>query len=279
MDLDPIGDGDRPNPARMYDYMLGGGYHFAVDRAQVERMLARSPGTAEVVRANRGFQRRAVRRCAERGIVQFLELGSGIPSIGSVHEVARRVRPHARVAYVDHDAVAVAHADEVMAGDALLSATLADVADPSAVLGAPGVAGLLDLDRPLAVLACAVLHFLPDGLRAVVEGYRRVLAPGSVLMISHAHREDDGTDTERLDAVQQTYGDTPTRLVLRSRAEIVALFDGVDLVPPGVVDVRDWPRPRVDGSGIACAEPGGILAGVGVVPGDEGRPFADHAGR
>ena len=176
----PAVDPEVPNAARMYDYYLGGSHNFAADRAAAEKVKAAIPYAVDVARANRFFLQRAVRFCVEEGLDQFLDLGSGIPTVGNVHEAARALNPAARVAYVDNEPVTVASAAALLEGDPLATITAADIRDPDSVFAAPGVCDLLDLTRPVALLTVAVLPFVPDedDPVALAEHYRSRLAPG-----------------------------------------------------------------------------------------------------
>jgi SAM-dependent methyltransferase len=238
-------DFDRANAARMYDYFLGGGHNFAVDREQAVKAAAAHPGIVRTLVENRRFLGRAVRWCVEQGIDQFLDLGSGVPTVGNVHQIAHETDPAIRVAYVDFEPVAIAHATEIVAALDTVTATRADLRDPDAVLGAPGVSELLDLDRPVALLLVAVLHFVPGDLSELLARYRAVLAPGSVLVISHSSDDhDDAELADRMRSAAAAYDDSATPGTLRTRAELRALVDGLalDVVEPGLVDVINWPE-------------------------------------
>jgi Protein of unknown function (DUF574). len=250
-------DVDTPNAARMYDYHLGGSYNFVVDRAAAERTRAVMPWVAEAIRANRAFLGRAVRFCQQQGIDQFLDLGSGIPTVGNVHEMARVADPAARVAYVDNEAVAAACGTAMLVDDPLATMSQADLRDPEAVLSAPGVWDLLDFTRPVALLTVAVLHFVPDAAdpTSILAHYRGRLVPGSVHVLSHATADND---PEVAAAGAATYLDTSNPVTVRTRDEVAALLDGLELVEPGLVDATDW-RPD-DG---AVAGHAGYYAAVG----------------
>lgn len=240
---------DRPSPARMYDYFLGGFHNFAVDREAAEVARQAYPHIALGMRANRSFLRRAVRYLVEAGIDQFLDLGSGIPTVGNVHEIAQRVNPEARVAYVDSEPIAVAHSSTILKGNPRATAVLGDVREPEAVLTNPDVRALLDLDRPLAVLMVAVLHFVPDSddPAGVVAAYRDAMPSGSYLAISHGSA--DGLPAEAstgVGGVTAVYQNTTNPVTLRSQEEIAALFAGLDLVEPGVTHVLRWHPDRDD---------------------------------
>ncbi|WNV89832.1 SAM-dependent methyltransferase [Umezawaea sp. Da 62-37] len=241
-------DLSRPSVARMYDYFLGGSHNFAVDRDAAKVIEKIYPGMAGAARANRSFLRRAVRYLCGQGIDQFLDLGSGIPTVGNVHEIAQNIIPTARVAYVDVEPVAVAHSVALLAGNDRAIAVQADLRDPDAVLNSPAVNNLLDFSRPVGVLLAAALHFVPDtdNPHTAVARYRDALAPGSHLAISHGSLEgipqDSVTNGERVQAIYQR---TDAQLVLRTKGDITRFFDGFDIVTPGVVLLPEW-RPDSD---------------------------------
>ncbi|MDR7304294.1 SAM-dependent methyltransferase [Haloactinomyces albus] len=263
---EPDVDLTRPNAARMYDYYLGGDAHFAADREAADRALARFPHAAGSARANRAFLDRAVRACLQKGIRQFLDLGSGVPTVGNVHEIAHHHDPEARVAYVDNEPVAVAHGDRLMAENPLVTVTLADLRNPREVLAAPGVAGLLDFRQPVAVLMVAVLHFVSDEAdpTGIVATYREALPAGSALVLSHI---SDDQPTEELAAphraVAEVYRTSSTPAHLRDYPAIAALFTGFEVLAPGVVDARHW---RPDEPRALEQDPCGFYAGVGWLP-------------
>jgi SAM-dependent methyltransferase len=235
-------DPDRPNAARMYDYFLGGSHNFAADRDAAEQAARAMPELPLIMRTGRAFLRRAVRYLLAAGIDQFLDLGAGIPTVGAVHEIAQEANPAARVVYVDLDVVVIAHARAILAGNPGATAIHADLRDPDRILGDPRLRGLLDLDRPLAVLMVAVLHFVPDADEpaGVVARYRAALAPGSYFVLGHAARDDapPGQETAR-----QVYDRTGTSVTPRSRAQVAGLLAGLDLVEPGLVHTPLW-RPE-----------------------------------
>lgn len=266
---DPIGsppvpedgiDFDRANAARIYDYLLGGAHNFAVDRELAEQIRAANPDLPRQARANRAFLRRVVQWCTAQGIDQFLDLGSGVPTVGNVHEIAQRENPGARVAYVDFEPVAAQHSREITADLPAVSVTQADLRFPHEVLGAPTVSDLLDLSRPVAVLAVAVLHFVQDDVPAILAAYRDALAPGSVLAVNHVSADQDDPElAARLRAAAEQYRTSATPGTVRTRAEITAFLDGFEIVPPGLVDLVRWPAPTDD-------EPIGVYAAVGRLP-------------
>ena len=233
---------DKPSAARMYDYYLGGSHNFELDRKLAEEAIAMWPDLPLIMAANRAFLRRAVNYVVTQGIDQFLDIGSGIPTVGNVHEVAQAARPSARVVYVDVDPVAVAHSQAILQDTPGVAAIQGDVRRPEQILGHPEVRRLLDLDRPLAVLLVALLHFIPDDAEAsnAVRALREALPPGSYLAISHASYE--GMPAESREH-EQLYSRTPTPMRMRSRATIERLFDGFELVEPGLVYIPLW-RPE-----------------------------------
>jgi len=250
-------DPELPNAARMYDYYLGGSHNFAADRAAAERVKAAIPYAVDIARANRFFLHRAVRFCIEEGLDQFLDLGSGIPTVGNVHEIARHLGSQARVAYVDNEPVTVASATALLADDPLATITMADVRDPDAVFAAPGVRDLLDLTRPVALLTVAVLPFLPDedDPAGLAQRYRSRLGPGSIHVLSHGTSDHDPADLRSLTTVYRT---TANPVTLRTRDEVAAMLRGTELVEPGLVDATEW-RPE-DTIG---EQHRGLWAGVG----------------
>ncbi|WP_067715303.1 SAM-dependent methyltransferase [Nocardia yamanashiensis] len=232
-------DLDRPSASRVYDYFVGGMHNFEIDR-QLARMIEQfTPNVAETMRANRDLLRRCVRYLTDAGIDQFLDLGSGIPTVGNVHEVAQARNPEAKVVYVDIDPVAVAHSQAILADNPLAQVVHADVADPAAILADPAVTKLIDFSRPVAVLLLGVLHFVPDdadpagAVARLLEG----CAYGSYVAITHATA--DGQPPEVLEA-QKLSGRTSTEIVLRSRAEIATYFLDWTLVDPGLVHLPLW---------------------------------------
>jgi hypothetical protein len=261
-------DVSHPNVARMYDYFLGGGANFAADRAAADAAEAAWPYIRQGARIQRAFLGRAVRFLAQRGVDQFLDLGSGIPTVGNVHEIALRHNPGARVAYVDYETVAV-HAARGMLGDEpRVSVTQADIRDPDAVLSAPTVADLLDFSRPVAVLAVGILHFLPDAddPAGVLGAYRDACVPGSNLAISHASQVS--LSDEQVARFLAAYARSTTPALWRTVAEIRPFLDGYRLVEPGLVLLPLW-RPESPISDTHAAE-SNIYGAVGTIAGIAG---------
>ncbi|MFI8100692.1 SAM-dependent methyltransferase [Streptomyces sp. NPDC086023] len=231
-----------PSVSRIYDYYLGGSHNFEVDRQTARRAMEFMPGLPKIMQANRAFMRRAVRHAVSEGITQFLDIGSGIPTFGNVHEVAQGASPEARVVYVDHDPVAVAHSQAVLGGDARTDIVAADLRKPHEILGSPQTTALLDFDRPVALLLVAVLHFLEDADEpyAAVAQLRDALAPGSLLILTHASHEGIPASPDAADGAVRVYRDARNPLVMRTREEVAGFFDGFTLVDPGLVAMPSW---------------------------------------
>ncbi|MFF9065564.1 SAM-dependent methyltransferase [Streptomyces sp. NPDC014891] len=231
-----------PSVSRMYDFYLGGSHNFEVDREAARKAMEFMPGLPKVMQANRAFMRRAVRHAVDNDVTQFLDIGSGIPTFGNVHEVARAADPAARVVYVDHDPVAVAHSRAVLAGDEGAAVVAADLRKPADILRSPEVSRLLDLERPVALLLVAVLHFLEEEDRpheAVTE-LLDALAPGSLLVITHASYEGIPLSEEQAGGTVGVYRNIRSPLVMRSGAEITRFFAGTELIEPGLVPMPLW---------------------------------------
>ncbi|WP_037852371.1 SAM-dependent methyltransferase [Streptomyces sp. NRRL S-340] len=239
-------DPGKASVARMYDAMLGGEHNFAIDREAVAAFTAIDPQVRTLARANRAFLGRAVRFLVDAGVRQFIDLGSGIPTQGNVHEVAQAAAPGARVVYVDNDPVAVAHSEALLADDPDAAIVAADIRRPEEIVGAPEVRKLIDFEQPVAVLMITILHFVTaeEDPAGIVAAFRDALPAGSWLALTHA-TDEDRPDTAA--AVGQLYRDRATSPVTaRSHDAIAALFDGFDLVEPGLVHVPLWRPDRED---------------------------------
>jgi hypothetical protein len=249
-----------PSVARVYDYYLGGSHNFDADRTFAQQVLAALPDMPRVAQENRAFLRRAVRHLCAAGIDQFLDLGSGIPTVGNVHEVARAADPAARVVYVDHDPVAVTHSRRLLGADDHVGVVAGDLRRPDAVLGDPAVRDRLDLSRPVAVLMVSVLHFVADEHRPAefIARYLDEVVAGSHLVISHA--STDGTAAAAVAQGVYNQQRSPNPMRMRSRDEVVDLFGGLDLLEPGIVRIPQW-RPD---------DPDDVPADVEVYPGFAG---------
>jgi hypothetical protein len=249
-----------PHPARVYDYWLGGKDNFAADREVAQKTLVVAPETASSVRSNRAFLRRAVRLAAQAGIQQFLDIGSGLPTMENTHEVARGAVADARVVYVDNDPMVSVHGRALLARDGSTTVVQADVRDPDSILQHGDVRRLIDFDRPVALLLLGIIHFVPDGddPYRIVERLREAITPGSYLIFTHLTGDADPVKAEEaMDVWRQSPGTPPT---LRNRTQAERFFDGFDILEPGIVPPDKW-RPEPD---TEDPERFWLWAGVGV---------------
>ncbi|MGH3818448.1 MAG: SAM-dependent methyltransferase [Pseudonocardiaceae bacterium] len=255
-----------PNAARVYDYWLNGAHNFAADRVMGDKIEQVMPGIRDAVRINRSFLRRAVLFMVDSGIRQFLDIGSGMPTVGNVHEIVQQANPECRVVYVDKDPVAVAHSELLLEGNDRATVIRANLRDVEDISNHPQARRLLDFDQPIGLLLLLLLHFVPDSWDPVgiLARYRDRLAPGSYLTLSHATA--DGDPAGLTEAVQ-LYRNVPDPVYLRSHGEVLRLFDGFELVEPGLVGCALW-RPSGPGDTSDSAEMNTLpYGGVGRKPG------------
>ena len=231
-DPPPAVDPTRPSPARVYDYLLGGQQNFESDRAAAELLKSRAPELVDSAWANRGFHQRAASWIARQGVGQFIDIGSGLPTVGNTHEVVRRVAPRARVVYVDSDPLVLAHGGDLLRDDPASRVILADMRDPDAVLGHRDLRALIDFSQPAGLLLTAVLHFVADESdpQALVKRYLAALAPGSYLALSHM------TNDQKPPQAVQVLAEVGQRAAggsfHRTKDEVRGFFDGLRLVAP-----------------------------------------------
>lgn len=242
----PEVDLDRPSPARIYDYMLGGSHNFACDRELANQLLSVAPEIGPTAHANRALLRRITRFLAHSGIRQFVDIGSGIPTVGNVHEIVQSIVPDARVVYVDTDPIAVAHSTAILNGVPHTAVLRADLRQPWGILESPTVQRMIDFSQPVALLLVAVLHFIPDeeGPQQAVATLREALAPGSFLAVSQ-NAPPDKEITAEGHQVLTRYVRTASPIGLRNREQVTAFFGDWELVEPGVVPYARW-RPDPD---------------------------------
>ena len=233
---------DVPHPARVYDYMLGGKDHFAADREMAEVGLRHMPEMRVSSRENRAFLVRAVRFLADAGITQFLDIGTGLPTSPNTHEAAREGNPGARVVYVDNDPVVFRHAQALMAQDKNVAVVPADLREVDDVLAQAGK--LLDFSKPVGLMFIAVLHNIVDAddPAGIAARYMSALAPGSYVVISHSTDEFAPDRTHAASAAATERGAT---WLPRPKDQIECMFDGRELVEPGLVLVSRW-RPQAE---------------------------------
>jgi len=245
--------------ARVYDYWLGGKDNFAADRVAAEAAMREDPNVVEGVRGNRAFLARAVRYLARQaGVRQFLDIGTGIPAADNTHEVAQDVAPECRVVYVDNDPIVLAHARALLTSEpggatAYLDQDLRNVAE---IIRAAG--GTLDFSEPVAVMLIGILHCIPDedDPAGVIRQLRDAVPRGSYLVISHPANDINSPGVRRLASRLNEL--MPVKLRFRSRAEVATLFDGLELVEPGLVRAPEW-RPDSDAD---LDNPAAVWAGV-----------------
>jgi SAM-dependent methyltransferase len=241
-------DTERPSVARMWDYLLGGAHNFAIDRQVAEQAIKIKPDIPELVRQARAFMHRAIEFLTSMGVDQFLDIGSGLPTRGNVHEKAQQLNPAAKVVYVDHDPVAIAHGRAILKDNDRVAAIVGDLRDPKAILANPTLRSLIDFDRPVGLLLVGVLHFVFDEYdpKGIVAILRDVLAPGSYLTLQHATTDQQPAST--IELVRFINANSPEPMHWRTRDEISEFFDGFTLVDPGIVFEPQWrTEPSDDG--------------------------------
>jgi hypothetical protein len=230
-----------PSPARIYDYYLGGKDNYAVDREAAEKALSVVPHGRRIAQANRAFLTCAVNFMAERGISQFIDLGTGIPTSPNVHETARVVNPNARVAYIDCDPIVTAHNQALLAkADDRILALSGDIRDPHSILAREEVWHLIDFSQPIGVLFVAVLHFIPpeDDPESILRTFVTHMAPGSCLALSHI--ASDGTAPDVVATIRDAYRTASAPAVFRTREQILEFFSGMQIIPPGLAELSQW---------------------------------------
>lgn len=236
-------DTSRPHPARMYNAFLGGKDNYAADQFAAAEVLRVAPEVRVTALENRAFIARAVRHLVgDAGVRQIIDIGTGIPAAGAVHEVADHAAPNVRVAYVDNDPIVHVHAQALLSKRPATSIVLADLRKPTDILEDPRVTDLIDFSRPVALLLAAILHFITDAENPgqIVATLRDTLAPGSYLVLSHATGDFRASAAVRAAAVYET---ATAPMVLRDRSRISEFFDGFEILDPGIVPMQLW-RPE-----------------------------------
>lgn len=248
-----------PSAARAYDAFLGGGHNFEVDRKFAKAAEEVFPGVATACRANRAFLRRAVVYGLQAGVRQFLDIGSGIPTAGNVHEIVHRTDPSSPVVYVDNEPVAAAHSELILADDPHAAIVQADLRSPESVTDHPTTRSLIDFDQPVMVFMLALLHFVPDVNQPerLVRHFRDMLGPGSHLAITHATA---AARPEEMRALEKLYATSSNPAVARSPDWIGGLFGDFSMVDPGTVFVPEW---QPDGETLANPQDFIFFGGVG----------------
>lgn len=233
-----------PNVARIYDYLLGGKDNFAADRHAAGELIRLIPDAAGVARENRGFLQRAVKFLAESGIRQYIDIGTGLPTRGNVHQIAQQWQPGSHVLYVDNDTVVVTHAQALLADNRTVIAINRDLRQPQAILDHPALRALINFDEPVGVLLVAILHFISDADNAhgIVKQIMDEMPAGSYLVLSHG-TADHVTPTVTQKA-REIYDRTDSAAAPRTLSEITQFFNGCDLIEPGLVDGSSWRNDR-----------------------------------
>ncbi|MDF5751416.1 SAM-dependent methyltransferase [Spongiactinospora sp. TRM90649] len=233
-------DVSKMSHARAYDYVLGGKDNYAVDRAAAEQVMRLAPDLPVLGRAQRRFLLRVTRMCAEAGVDQFLDVGTGIPTAPNVHETAKAINPDARVVYVDYDPIVSVHNNALLATDPTVVSIQADVRDPEGIMDHPEVAPLLDYGKPILVLFVGLFHLVgdDDDPAGLVARFRERMVPGSHVMISQFCA--DGSDPAARAKLEEISVNSPSPMRFRTKAEIGRFFGGFEMLEPGLVDVQDW---------------------------------------
>ncbi|HEY0934899.1 MAG TPA: SAM-dependent methyltransferase [Trebonia sp.] len=242
-------DVTRPSPARIYDYMLRGNHHFEADAAAAQRILGVVPEIRDCAWSNRGFHQRAAAWIARQGVKQFLDIGSGLPTVGNTHEVVTKIHPDARVVYVDNDPMVKLHAQGILDAGGQVSVLCADLRDPDSILSDPAVRELIDPAEPTGLLMTAVLMFVADADDpwSLVSRYQGAVRSGSYLALSHL--TDDAKPPVAVDGFRRVFDRATEQMHFRSKPQIERFFDGLELVPP-----YDGAVPAVTYSGLWGAE-------------------------
>jgi hypothetical protein len=238
----------RPHVARVYDYLLGGKDNFAADRAVGDQIIASLPAAQIGVRAQRAVLARVVHYLvSDAGVRQLLDIGSGLPTVQNVHQIAQRIDPGARVIYVDNDPVVLAHARALLADDEVTFAARGDLRDPGGILASPEVRTRLDWGKPVGLLLCGILHYLLDEEHPaeLVRVLCDALPAGSYVFIHHLLHRGDPASARLEAAMQRGLG----RSQFRTLEQVRELFGGLELIAPGLVPVPDW-RPDEDTIGV-----------------------------
>ena len=239
-------DAAKPSTARVYDYLLGGTNNYQSDRLAGEKMKQRAPELVDSAWANRGFHQRAAKWIAERGVSQFIDIGSGLPTVGNTHEVVQKVNPAARVVYVDNDPMVLAFGSALLTEAGSAKVILGDLCDPDEVLSHPELRSLIRFDEPTGLLMTAVVHFVSgaDDPWGLVARYVDALAPGSYLALSHMTA--DKKPPLAVQVISEVGANAAGGVYLRPKADVERFFDGLELVPPyedgdpAVVYAGEW---------------------------------------
>jgi hypothetical protein len=221
-----------PTPARIYDYMLKGRHYSEVDQMAAEQILSAVPEIRDAAWSNRGFHQRAAKYIAEHSVRQFIDIGSGLPTVGNTHEVVQKIVPDVTVIYVDNDPMVELHSQDILLGEEKIAAIAGDLREPDSILTHPTVRELIDFSQPVGLLLTGVMMFVSDASHPhdLVRQYLDALVPGSYLSLSHL--TSDQKPPMRAEAFRAAFDTATEHLYFRSRPEVARFFDGLDLVPP-----------------------------------------------
>jgi hypothetical protein len=225
-------DASRPSPARIYDYMLGGHSYFDVDEAAAKRIIRAVPEIRDTAWANRGYHQRTATWIARQGVRQFLDIGSGLPTVGNTHEVVKTVHPDARVVYVDNDPMVELHSRAMIASDDTVSVLCADLRDPDSILSSDIVRELIDPREPTGVMMTAVLMFVSDASDPwrLVSRYVQAVPAGSFLSLTHL--TNDSKPPAAAEGFRAVFDHATERMHFRSKPQVEGFFAGLEMVPP-----------------------------------------------
>ena len=250
-------DLEKPSAARAYDYLLGGNHNFAVDRDFVEQLLTIQPRVKRAAIMNRAFMRRVVLVLMEKGVRQFLDLGSGIPTVGNVHEIAQAIDPASRVVYVDNEHIAVAHSQLLLKDNPTVNMVHADITKPGLVLNDQVTKETLDFSKPIGILGVTIGHYILEDAEDVFREYRDAVAPGSYLVLTHL--TSDFIDYQ---AVTEAMKRSQNQIIARSAAEIAEFFGDWELIEPGLVMTSLWRPEREADTSEEDSKQDSLYAGV-----------------
>ncbi|HEY6313255.1 MAG TPA: SAM-dependent methyltransferase [Streptosporangiaceae bacterium] len=237
----PFVDASVPNVARIYDYLLGGKDNYSADREAAVELVRLIPDALRACHNNRQFLQRTVRfLTTDASVSQFIDIGTGLPTRGNVHEVAQSIKPDARVLYVDYDPVVISHAQALLAKTPLVVAINRDLREPRQIITHPALQALIDLDKPFAILLIAVLHFIPDedDPHGIVDELKAAMPSGSYLVVSHVTADE--IPAQVTTKVRELYDRTTAPATPRTRSDIERFFDGMEIIAPGLTDVTAW---------------------------------------
>jgi hypothetical protein len=225
-------DASIPTPARIYDYMLRGKSYFEIDKMAAEQILAAAPEIRDAAFSNRGFHQRAAKWIAQQGVRQYIDIGSGLPTVGNTHQVVQAVQPGAHVVYVDNDPMVAKHSEQIIESGGTISVICADLREPESILGNKELLAQIDLSQPTGLLITGVMMFVSDASHPfdLVSRYVHAMAPGSYLSLSHL--TDEHKPPIAAEGFRRVFDTATEHMYFRPRADVARFFEGLELVPP-----------------------------------------------